>query len=600
MRRTAILLVFALTAAWNVRAVGPDADVEAQRFSQMYFAPMDGANFFRLYAPGTGMVEFCRNWRTKGIDGAGGWSAVLEANGDVTIREPGSPASYTFRKGRPFSMVASNGKRLRMQFDEEPVIPGNIPQMWGGAEEEARAYVVQKFTGYRLRLFYVNPNHAAMLLAELALLGLFVFLFCRRKIVVAAGAVGFAMAVYYLVKTDGRGGALGLALGTLLLLGFRFFRRGGKIRAAIVSALVVAAVVAFFVGAGLGGRFTVHRLSWGTSGRLEKWRCVPRMMVDSPYGWGGTGAGRVYSDWYQPLSSSAVTPSLDSDHLTYMTGFGWFGRFVWGFAWLGLLFALFRFSADDGREAPPPPKGGYAGGGSPLALAEFSAVALAAMFNPLIHVWSLWVIPVASLWPFVASRPWKVPKRFIVPSAAAAVISLSICAAFYWAGRDSSRLAVPSIFADGGRVCIGSREPGIWVADDRYTIGWLFAPKEIRYFYSAYPKAKPMGHVQKLSDLPPSVRRLAVAGKLCREYVKLWNEGKAPKAAELIFLSPAMPLDAVPESLRRSCKFAMVVGEFAARYEDVYGHLNASDVGVLVTEGAEAYLPGWVGLILSL
>ena len=66
------------------------------------------------------------------------------------------------------------------------------------------------------------------------------------------------------------------------------------------------------------------------------------------------------------------------------------------------------------------------------------------------------------------------------------------------------------------------------------------------------------------------------------------------------FLSPAMPLDAVPESLRRSCKFAMVVGEFAARYEDVYGHLNASDRGVLVTEGAEAYLPGWVGLVLSL
>ena len=124
--------------------------------------------------------------------------------------------------------------------------------------------------------------------------------------------------------------------------------------------------------------------------------------------------------------------------------------------------------------------------------------------------------------------------------------------------------------------------------------------KEIRYFYSAHPGAKPLGHVQRLSDLPPRVRRLAVAGNLCREYVKLWNEGKAPKVAELIFLSPAMPLQAIPESLRRSCKFAMVVGEFAARYEDVYGHLGASDRGVLVTEGAEAYLPGWVGLVLSL
>ena len=81
--------------------------------------------------------------------------------------------------------------------------------------------------------------------------------------------------------------------------------------------------------------------------------------------------------------------------------------------------------------------------------------------------------------------------------------------------------------------------------------------------------------------------------------MKLWEAGNAPKAEELIFLSPGMPLEAVPESLRRSCKFALVVGEFAARYVNVYGHLDGAD-GVVVTEGAEAYLPGWVGLILSM
>ena len=39
-----------------------NAQDEATRFSQMYFAPMDGANFFRLYVPETGMVEFCRRY----------------------------------------------------------------------------------------------------------------------------------------------------------------------------------------------------------------------------------------------------------------------------------------------------------------------------------------------------------------------------------------------------------------------------------------------------------------------------------------------------------------------------------------------------------
>ncbi len=594
MRRAVLFIALACVAAWGVRAAGHDADAEAQRFSEMYFAPMDGANFFRLYAPETGMVEFCRNWRTGGIDGAGGWRAAVETNGEITIREPGTRAAYTFRGGRPFSMVASDGRRIRMQFDKEPTLPGKIPPMWEGAEEEAQESVAKKWNDGRFSLFYVNPNHAAMLLAELALLGLFAFLFGNRKAVIAAGAGGFAAAAFFLARTDGRGGALGLAVGALLLLGFRFARHGGKIRAAVVTALAVAALAFFCVGSGLGGRFSLKRAAdASTSARLEKWRCVPRMMVDSPYGWGETRAGRAYSDWYQPLTSSAVTPTLDSDHLTYMTGFGWLGRFVWCVFWFAVLFMLFRFCLGGGRGATALP------GGSPLPLAEFSALCVAAMFNPILHVWSLWLVPVASLWPFIASRPWKASKRYAVPLAAAAAISLVVCAAFYWAGREPSRRAVPAVFTDGKRVCVGSREPGIWVADDRYSIGWLFAPKEIRYFCAAHPRVKPLGYVQKLSDVPSRVRRLAVAGNLCREYVKLWEKGEAPKAGELIFLSPGMPLGAVPESLRKSCKFALVVGEFAARYEDVYGHLDGAD-GVIVTEGAEVYLPGWVGLVLSM
>ena len=586
MKSAAFLFASALFALWSAQADDSFAVAEAQRFSQMYFAPMDGANFFRLYAPGIGMVEFSRNWQSGGLDGAGGWLAMVEPNRDVTVREPGSQAVYTFRNGRPFSMVASEGKKLRMDFDEEPRISGEIPPMWEGAREEALVVASQKWLDSgRFSLFYANPNHAAMLLAELALLGLFVFLFCRRWFVIICGIPILAASAYFLLKTDGRGGFIALVVGAALLVLLGLFRRGCRIRSALVLALVVAAVVAFFAGSGLGGRFSVKSLyDPSTNVRLEKWRQVPRMMVESPLGWGQTPAGRAYSDWYQPLSSSAVTPTLDSDHLTYMTGFGWFGRFAWAFLWLAALLSLFRY---------------FAGGGSPLAPAQLSAIGVAAMFNPLLHVWSLWIVPLVSLWPFAASRPWKAARRYIVPAAIAAVVALAICIAFWRAGREPSRLAVPSISTDGKRVCVGSRNPDVWVVDDRYSIGWLFAPKEIRYFYSAHPGAKPLGYVQRVSDVPKRVRRLAVAGKLCREYVKLWKADKAPVADELIFLSPCMPLNAVPERLRRSCRFAMVVGEFAARYAEVYGLLEGRD-GVVVIEGAEAYLPGWVGLILTL
>ena len=588
IRFCAVLLATAACAAVS-KGVAADLKDEAARFSQMYFAPMDGANFFRLYVPDTGMVEFRKNWQTGGLDGAGGWSAAVSGE-DVTIREPGSQAAYTFRKGRPSSMVASDGRRIRLDFDREPVVLGDIPPLWEGAREEAQAVASQKwrYTG-RLTLFYVNPNHAAMLLAELALLGIFAFLFCKRWFVIVGGIPVFAASAYFLLKTDGRGGFMALAAGAALLVVLGLFRRGCRIRSALVFALVAAAAVAFFAGSGLGGRFSAKSLDdISANVRFEKWRCVPRMMVESPFGWpsgwGQTPAGRAYSDWYQPLSSGAVTPTLDSDHLTYMTGFGWLGRFAWAFMWLAALLSLFRFSA---------------GGGSPLALAQLSALGIAAMFNPLLHVWSLWIVPLLSLWPFAASRPWRAVRRYVVPVVIAAVAAIAICVAFWLAGRDASRRAVPSISTDGKRVFVGSSKPDVWIADDRYTVGWLFAPKEIRHFYSAYPGAKPLGYVQRLSDVPPRVRRLAVAGGLCREYIKLWKAGDAPKASELIFLSPGMSLDAVPLRLRRSCKFAMVVGEFAARYATVYGQLETADEAIL-TEGAETYLPGWVGLILTM
>lgn len=564
--------------------VSPGVQEEVNRFFGMYFAQMDGANFFRLYAPGTGIVEFRRNWRTGGIDGAGGWHAKAEANGDVTIREPGSRASYTFRKGSPYSIETSDGRRGRIESEKKPVMQGVIAPLWDGVEEDAREAVAEKWQDGRLKLFYENPNHAAVLLAELALLGLFAFLYGNRKVVVVAGAAGLVAAAVLLAKTDGRGGALGFAVGAALLMFFRFFRRGGRVRLAVMSGVAIVAIAVFCIGSGLGGRFSAKAVGdASTSSRLEKWQYVPRMMVDSPWGWGETPAGRAYMDWYQPLASFAVTPTLDSDHLTYMTGFGWIGRFAWAGAWLAVLFALFRFAA---------------GGGAPLPLAVFSSLGLAAMFNPVLHAWTLWLLPAASLWPFASSRPWETPRRYAVPAAAAAVVALLVCAGFYFAGRGPSRGAVLPIFADGRRVCVRSLEPGVWLADDRYTLGYVNAPKEIRHFYSAYPLTRALGYVQKLTDVPHQVHRLAVVGNLCREYVELWKEGSAPKAEELIFLSPGMPLGDVPENLRKSCKFAFVVGEFAARYENVYGSLDASDEVVQI-EGAEVYLPGWVGLILS-
>jgi hypothetical protein len=148
-------------------------------------------------------------------------------------------------------------------------------------------------------------------------------------------------------------------------------------------------------------------------------------------------------------------------------------------------------------------------------------------------------------------------------------------------------------------VTVGSPTPDSWIVDDRTTVGWLFAPKDIRAFYKLYPDASAFGYAENVKAVPKSVKRLSVAGCRCREYIELWREGKAPKADELVFLSPEMPLDKIPLRLRKSCRFRMVLGEFAARYADVYGQTSPSEEFVVV-KGAEVYVPTWMHYALGL
>ena len=59
-------------------------------------------------------------------------------------------------------------------------------------------------------------------------------------------------------------------------------------------------------------------------------------------------------------------------------------------------------------------------------------------------------------------------------------------------------------------------------------------------------------------------------------------------------------MEDVPVQLRKSCRFRMVVGEFAARYVNNYGPLPVSSDEVVVSKGAEVYLPNWIGYTLGM
>ena len=72
----------------------------------------------------------------------------------------------------------------------------------------------------------------------------------------------------------------------------------------------------------------------------------------------------------------------------------------------------------------------------------------------------------------------------------------------------------------------------------------------------------------------------------------------APSARELAFVSPPFAPKDVPQALVNRSGVGMLLGEFAARYVDVYGegpHPN----WVTLVKGAELYISDWTDYVIG-
>lgn len=595
MRFLPFLLVIwcASFAVVRAEAPAPQADAkttaEARRFAGMYFAPMDGDMFWRLYDPqGTGrIIEFKRRAKDLVFNAPNGW--VAEKNGarmTVTADAPDAKTPrtvYRFENGLP-RQLTYNGKTFGVALDESDrsaAIRGPLPQLWNEdrSKETAEAvYDIWRKGRWRFRAGFLNPNCGAVLMASLALLCLWPALFLRRRGLRLAGAAGTLVFGVLLFLTYSRGGMLGFAVGATMQVFCLLFAKGGRWRkASVLSVLVLVVVVALLAALSSWGG-----LRRGHDRRDDVWQAVPRMMADAPGGWGETTPGRAFIDWYQPLNERYVTWTLISDHLTRMTALGWTGRGLWVFGWLGALTLLIAFALRTG--------------GNALPASQWAALAVPAVFNPVLLKWTLWVVPVASCVLFFRARPWRAWKFYAALLAIPAVLAGLVVVVLAGVGGGMPRTAGdPSVRVDGNRVLVNGENPTRWFVDDEETCGWVRAAKEVRVFYRAVPSAPALGFVRSLDDLPPKMHRLTLAGRFGRLYLEAWKKGTAPRATELVFLSPQFAPGEVPADLQKASQVMMIVGEFAARYKEVYGE-GPFPEWVGVSPGAEQYIPGWVGV----
>ncbi|MFK5923453.1 MAG: O-antigen ligase family protein [Verrucomicrobiota bacterium] len=210
------------------------------------------------------------------------------------------------------------------------------------------------------------------------------------------GAVFLSLGVC-LIHTYSRGGILAAVFGQLAFWGaFTGAKFTKPARREFLCGAILFAVLSIYAllpQVNAASRYTQGLLPGdedrSISNRLRIWKDAPRMMTDAPRGWGIGRAGIAWMQWYQPVSTRYQYRTLVNSHLTWMVEFGWFGRFVYLFAW-GLLFAIVFDRSTEGDRVK-------SRASAAIATGIWFSFAVSMFFSSIAESWVLWVLPLGSL-----------------------------------------------------------------------------------------------------------------------------------------------------------------------------------------------------------
>lgn len=592
MRWFSLLLLFLFSAPFLFAAEGP---TETDLAGITYFAPICPF-YYRMMGPDGQLREFKQAGKHS-FHSPVGWSA--KAVGDKVIVDDPESRRYVFKDGR-LAVYENEGGRHAISYPVEPCYGGQPPSLWGLDPEEAnqkslkrqfaRMTNIWKGTS-RFLMGFQSPNAAGGLLACLALAGISLFL-GDGKVRIAVGALISLFSLVGLMMTGSRGGLVAFGAGFFALLSLSFLRRavqpvGRRILVLLGCLLVVAGAVLAWKGTGV----LTRSLAGGAAGRGEGSDRISivssalKMMVDAPGGWGVRTAGPAYSNWYQPMGGNTWQLTLVSDQLTRLVGYSWLGRGLWIFGWLAVLSLLWTFA-----------RRGFGMGG----VAVWLALAVASSFNTMLSEFALWILPIAYGGWFVLRmirgefRAVRAYARSLAVAVGASALALGALFVVCMCVSPSK----PRIRCVGDVVIIGSGNSEICVVDDGETLGGIYAQNLLRRHFILHPDAPTVAYCRNLASVPAGCRRLVLAGRQGKNYLTLLNHEMAPFASEVAFVSPPFAPKDVPKALVDRSQVGMLLGEFAARYVDVYGE-GPHPAWVTMVKGAELYIPDWPGYVIG-
>lgn len=531
---------------------------------------------------------FVRDWKNPNLLHCSGtpWIGVIRPERRMIniCTEPsfkGERTEFCFVDGAlRFMSVGSKDYEFKpKEYVPQKSTPKIEWQRFDPTPEELAAADLWRGSG-RLRLFSRNPNRAALVFCQLALIALGIALFCRPWLWRLHGVLWALISTLLLFQTQSRGGFLALLGGAAILLFFRW-RRGLSRR--VVICLVVSAFVigGFAVATKTGGRVTIGTAQVGndrsSQSRLFIWREVPRMIAAAPLGWGLWQSGPAYNSWYEIKCRMHMIGDLFNDHLSRFVEGGFLMGGLYVFAWALIFVWGVRLAWQ---------------GGSPVPLAVVAAYFVASTFNPMNYWTPGFYLPLAVLGWGVWKGGFGTRRMVIWSGAITAIVLAGVAVVAWMAPAQDVPLRVGWL---GRRIIVGKGEPKVWVVDDGFVLNgdyFGFPGKELREYYAANPKAEALGLVTKMEHLPDDIERLVVTGTHCWQYLEDHTKISAP---HVILLTPPFGSDKIPEDVVKERDLHVLTGEHVAR---LTGDWTKREPWLVMVPGAEAYIPGWLDIVV--
>lgn len=423
----------------------------------------------------------------------------------------------------------------------------------------------------RLRLWFENPNMAAVLLAEIAVVAMGLEReFRKGQWTILARGVKFVAGVAVLL-TASRGGLIALFAGAFVM------GAGVRDRSRRAMILGLTAVLALVAALSLP-RFRAFATDRSVLNRLDVWRSVPQMMRDAPEGWGSGEAGLAYMNWYQPLARTERYRTLVSGHFTALVERGEAGRVTYLLAILAILWIGGEYLRKGGR---------------PLPLALWTVFGVSACFSTTTEEKMLWALPLAGtcVWSGFVRREWRRLGVFVV---LAGMIAFALVK-----GIEGIRLSSPS--SDGlrirsprsGVVIVGDGPVACWLVADPAVLGGSDYPRAFRGALSSLPATAAWGVTECLARVPDQVETLVLSGERAEVVMDAGVLARFENLAEVRLISPTFDVTRRQVAVRSGVKTRTLYGEFASECPVA----DAQDVKV--AWGAGRYVPSWAKFALT-